>query len=73
MSRNSAIPAPFEAIRHDLGVERSPLASIRTAAHAAFARHRSRRASAMHRDAEAVVAAMLCCGEDPFPALRPYR
>ena len=46
MSRNSAIPAPFEPIRHDLGVERSPLASIRTAAHAAFARHRSRRASA---------------------------
>jgi hypothetical protein len=66
------MPAPFEAIREDLGFERSPLASIRTAAHAAFARHRARRVSAGRRDAEAVLAAILGA-EDPFPALRHHR
>ncbi|HET9070140.1 MAG TPA: hypothetical protein VFN28_15985 [Amaricoccus sp.] len=63
---------PFEAIREDLGLARSPLASIRTAAHAAIARHRARRASAARHDAEAVLAAILGA-EDPFPALRYHR
>ena len=73
MSRLSSIPAPLEAILEDLGAERSPLASIRTAAHAACARHRARRATAARREAEAALAAILGAAENPFPALRHRR
>lgn len=51
-------PLAFEAIREELGPDRSPLAPIRTAAHAACARH-ARRAPATRRPADAILAAVL--------------
>ena len=66
-------PAPalaFEAILEDLGTARSRLGPLRTAAHAACARHR--RASASRRDDTAALAAILGAAEDPFPALKPH-
>ena len=68
-----AASLPFESILEDLGTARSPLASIRTAAHAACARHRARRATAARREAEAALAAILGAAENPFPALRHRR
>ena len=67
------IPPAFEAILDDLGTARSRLGPIRTAAHAACARHHSRGAFASRREDAAVLAAILGAAEDPFPALRRHR
>jgi hypothetical protein len=67
------IHSPFEAILDDLGTDRSRLGAIRTAAHAACARHRSRGVFASRRDDAALLAAILGAAEDPFPALRYHR
>ena len=67
-----SFPAPalaFEAILEDLGTARRRL-PLRTAAHAACARHR--RAFASRRDDTAALAAILGAAEDPFPALKSH-
>ena len=51
-------PRAFEAIREDLGPDRSPLGPIRTAAHAACARRQARQTPAA-RQAECLLAVIL--------------
>jgi hypothetical protein len=71
---NFAVPAlSFEAILEDFGTVRSRLGPMRTAAHAACSRRRSRAAFAFRREDTAALAAILGAAEDPFPALRHNR
>jgi hypothetical protein len=51
-------PRAFEVIREDLGPDRSPLAPIRTAAHAACARRHARQKPSA-RQVESILAAIL--------------
>ena len=60
----------FEAILEDLGTARARFGPLRTAAHAACARHR--RAFTARREDTAALAAILGAAEDPFPALKPH-
>ena len=45
MPEATALPLGLDAILLDLGSDRSPLAALRTAAHAAVLRHRTHRAA----------------------------